>query len=115
MTGIYKITCNSCDKFYLGQTGRPLIERFKEHLPTKNLDNLKSNYARHIIDNNHKYTSIEENMQLIRYCKKGKFMSAIEEFEIYKQTKKDPDKLLNDQLNFNSNQLYDTAIKVSTK
>ena len=41
-------------------------------------------------------------------------MSAIEEFEIYKQTKKDPDKLLNDQLNFNSNQLYDTAIKVST-
>ena len=22
MTGIYKITCNSCDKFYLGQTGK---------------------------------------------------------------------------------------------
>ena len=42
-------------------------------------------------------------------------MSVIEEFEMYKQTKKDPDIPLNNQLNFNSNQLYNTAIKVSTK
>ena len=30
-TGVYKMTCSSCDMFYLGQTGRPFEECYKEH------------------------------------------------------------------------------------
>ena len=38
-------------------------------------------------------------------------MTAIEEYEIYKHSKLNPNNLLNDQLHFNSNYLYDTVIE----
>ena len=112
MTGIYKLKCNDCDKIYLGQTGRPMKDRFKEHLPTGNLNNLKSNFARHIIDHGHKYTNIDNNVDIIQNCSKGKLMNALEEFYIYRESKIDANRLLNDQLKFDSNYLYDTAIKI---
>ena len=113
-TGIYKLKCNDCDKFYLGQTGRPFYIRYKEHLPTKNLTNIKSNFARHIVNNGHKYSNINNNLEPIHICSKGQYMNAIEEFEIYRNFKTHPDIILNDQLKFNSHQLYDTAITLLT-
>ena len=110
-TGIYKLKCNDCDKIYLGQTGRPFKERFKEHLPTKNLENIKSNFAKHIVNENHNYTNLEKNLEPVHLCEKGRLMTAIEEYEIYKHFKINPNILLNDQLQFNSNYLYDTAIE----
>ena len=95
---------------YIGQTGRPFIERFKEHEPTKNLDSIKSNYAKHIIDNDHFYTNIKHNMKLIKPCKKGKSMNAYEEFFIYKEFKNNHRNMLNDQLKYSSNYLFDTAL-----
>ena len=38
-------------------------------------------------------------------------MTATEEYEIYSHFKNNPNNLLNDQLYFNSNYLFDTAIK----
>ena len=29
---VYKINCPDCDSFYVGETNRRLIDRFKEHL-----------------------------------------------------------------------------------
>ena len=29
---VYILTCNQCEKQYIGETGRPFIERWKEHL-----------------------------------------------------------------------------------
>jgi hypothetical protein len=37
----------------------------------------------------------------------------MEEFEIYRASKTHKEQLLNDQLSFRSNRLYDTAIKIS--
>ena len=113
-TGIYKLNCNNCDMFYLGQTGRPFHKRFNEHLPTKNLMNLKSNFAKHIINKDHKYTNIDTNLTPIHICSKGTQMDAIEEFEIYRNFKTNPNLLLNDQLAFNSHHLYDTAMNLLT-
>jgi hypothetical protein len=31
-SGIYKLTCQSCHKMYIGQTGRKLTTRYKEHI-----------------------------------------------------------------------------------
>ena len=43
-------------------------------------------------------------------------MNAIEEYEIYKAYKnKKTEVILNDQLNFQSNILYDTAIRIQNK
>ena len=53
-------------------------------------------------------------MQVIKFCNKGKYMNAYEEFYIYKQYKENPQILLNDQLKFPSNYLFDTAIQKLT-
>jgi hypothetical protein len=31
-SGIYKLQCNTCKMAYIGQSGRPIATRFKEHL-----------------------------------------------------------------------------------
>lgn len=36
---LYKIKCNDCDSYYIGQTGRTFQERYKEH--TKSIYKLK--------------------------------------------------------------------------
>ena len=38
-TGVYKVSCNSCDKIYIGQTGRSFRKRFNDHIPkTQNMN-----------------------------------------------------------------------------
>ena len=43
-------------------------------------------------------------------CRKGKYMDALEEYEVYKAVKINSDYVLNDKLTFSHNILYDTAI-----
>ena len=118
-TGVYKLSCNDCECFYIGQTGRGFYKRFVEHTPKHNVKDLttqsyiKSNYARHLIQENHNYTSFDTNLKPIHVCGKGAYLNAREEFEIYKAHN---DKyyrkfILNDHLHFKSNPLYDTALK----
>ena len=111
------LVCRDCCCFYIGQTGRAFKKRFKEHLPKKDPSRITSNYARHLVDNNHNYTDFASNFQPLHMCKKGRYMSAVEEFEIYKAFKETNTQkvLLNEQLQFQSNSLYDTAIQIQTK
>ena len=101
------------DRFYIGQSGRCFYRRFLERIPKPS--NTKSNFAQHLISSGHKYTSFEENLTALHFCKKGKRMDSLEEFEIYKALKDSNTKnsLLNDQINFASNYLFDTAISLS--
>lgn len=39
-------------------------------------------------------------------------MTTIEEYEIYKAVKREPQNVLNDKLSFQSNLIYDTAIRI---
>ncbi|KAL1130678.1 hypothetical protein AAG570_011920 [Ranatra chinensis] len=52
-SGVYKLQCNTCDLVYIGQTGRRLSDRYKEHLAAFKLNKLTSNYATHLINSNH--------------------------------------------------------------
>ena len=108
-TGVYKMNCSSCDMFYIGQTGRPFEERYKEHLPRRELHKT-SNFARHLMLCNHNYSDFQTNFQPMHCCRKGKYMDALEEYEIYKAVKINSDYVLNDKLTFSHNILYDTAI-----
>jgi len=59
-SGIYKLTCMTCDKAYVGQTSRNLKQRYKEHTRYIKNNNPQSAYALHIL--NHEYSPIEKTM-----------------------------------------------------
>ena len=51
--GIYQLQCPLCNKTYAGQTGRSLYQRYKEHFRNFKPGNFISNFAKHLLDNNH--------------------------------------------------------------
>ena len=53
---VYKISCKNCcsnnkSYFYIGETSRPVRERFKEHLSDARLRRLGTGLGEHILDN----------------------------------------------------------------
>jgi len=108
-TGIYKITCDDCPKFYIGQTGRSFQTRFKEHINDINKIETKSNYALHIKNEKHKYTDFNNNLTILHKVKKGQNMDRLEELEIYKN--KNNSNLLNDKINTKTNKIYELIIQ----
>lgn len=84
-TGVYNIVCDDCNMICIGQTGRHLHERFKEHLPkNNNIGQSKSNHARHLADLNLNCTDFKTNCKPLHYCTKERLVNALEEFKIYK-------------------------------
>ena len=111
-SGIYKIKCSDYDCAYIGQTGRTFAKRFKEHIPGPNQNTISTNYAKHLDSTKHKGSKLNENLKALHICKKGKIMDALEEYEIYKAFKNN-ENLLNEQLKFKNNIIYNTAIKLN--
>lgn len=62
--------CKDCEKFYKGQTRRHFEKLFKEHLP-RAIKIPKSNFAYHLVNNNHSYSNLETNLKLLHICRKG--------------------------------------------
>jgi len=54
-SGIYKITCTTCNKAYVGQTSRNLRQRYKERVRYIKNNKPQSAYAIHILNNKHEY------------------------------------------------------------
>jgi len=106
-SGVYKLKCNDCEHTYIGQTGRSLRERFKEHIPNSKNTKNKSKFSDHIIDEQHSYTDIQTNMKILHKIKKGPKMNIWEEFEIYRHHKPGNSLLLNNKLEFTSHGIYD--------
>jgi hypothetical protein len=85
---IYSLKCNTCNKYYVGQTGRSLKVRLTEHIRYIKTNEPKSAYALHILNNQHEYATIQNSMELISTCKKGWHMNIAENLYIqlyYKQ------------------------------
>jgi len=79
LSGIYRLTCNTCNQAYIGQTGRMINIRYKEHIRYIKTNNPQSAYALHIRNNRHEYGPQEETMQLVKTCTKGKNMKSWEQ------------------------------------
>ena len=88
------------------------MDSYKERLPKGDIRNIKSNFALHVINHNHNYSSFQNSFKPLHFCKKSKLMDALEEFEIYRASKTQGDQFLNEKLPFKSNKLYYTAIRV---
>jgi hypothetical protein len=50
-SGIYQLKCNTCNNAYVGQSGRSITVRHKDHISYIRNNNPKSAYATHILDN----------------------------------------------------------------
>ena len=46
-SGVYQLKCGSCNKIYIGQTGRAFKERIDHHFRSFRLEDGKSKYAEH--------------------------------------------------------------------
>ena len=70
-SGVYRVECEECDSFYVGQTGRALATRFHEH-KTKTTA-VSSHYA--VTGHDPQKLSIS----LLHPASKGRIMNALEE------------------------------------
>jgi hypothetical protein len=102
--GIYKIECNTCNKAYVGQSGREIKTRIKEHISYIRTNKPTSAFAQHILDRNHDYGNITDNVQILKRCQKGKLMNCWE--ALYIQKLKQEANLINEQVTQTSNPLY---------
>ena len=96
--GIYRIDCTDCEKFYIGQTSRNFKIRFKEHiqaLKSGNKTSMKSNFAEHLLESNHEYKNMNENLKILEFENNKQKLSVKEDFHIYNHFKETPQNLLN--------------------
>jgi hypothetical protein len=77
-SGTYRLKCNTCNKVYVGQSGRAIGVRFKEHIRYMKSNNSTSAYATHILENRHEYGTKENKLQLLKACQKGRHMDCWE-------------------------------------
>lgn len=102
-SGVYKIKCPDCESFYIGQTGRNIETRLKEHKAAYNTHTKDSTFANHLIESHHTFPAIE-NTEIIHRCQKSKKLNLLESLEIFKE-KQNPN-LLNDQTELIFSQLF---------
>jgi hypothetical protein len=77
-SGIYSLKCNTCNKKYVGQTGRDIDTRYTEHIRYIRTNNPQSAYGTHILQNRHEYGPKNETLKLLKACNKGTQMNCWE-------------------------------------
>lgn len=99
-SGVYQINCGSCDKVYIGQTGRNFNKRITEHKNNFLKEKTDSTYANHLLSEKHNFN---EDFKILHKENKGKKLNLLESLEINKL--KNTNLLLNDQLDLNGSPL----------
>ena len=72
----YKFLVGDCCCFIVGQTGRSIEIRHREHVRYIKTNNPLSSYALHIINNRHEYGNPEHTIKLLQTWGKGKIMNC---------------------------------------
>jgi len=95
-SGIYKLTCKTCKKAYVGQTSRNLRARHQEHTRYIKNNDPRSAYALHILNNKHEYGTMEETMTLLKKIDKQSLLLPTE--QLYIQTMHGNNELIPEQI-----------------
>ena len=77
-SGVYELKCNTYNKAYIGQSGRSITIRHKEHIRYIRTNNPTSACAMHILDNRHEYGTVKETLKLLQPYNKGTKMNCLE-------------------------------------
>jgi hypothetical protein len=78
-SGVYHLECSTCNKKYVGQTGRPFPFRirFCKHYNDYKYANNRSKFAQHIIDEGHSFGPMNDMMGIMHNTKKGRMLRHI--------------------------------------
>ena len=79
-SGIYQITCPSCNMKYTGQTDRLFNTRFREHLRDFKNGYGKSGFAQHMLENRHAIGTMNDIMDTLFFTNKRRLMDEVESF-----------------------------------
>lgn len=83
-SGIYSITCEDCQKIYVGQTKRNILTRYKEHSSHIKYNRpSKSAVAHHVHTENH-FNISDSNLKLLKRVNKRNYLDAWESIEMRK-------------------------------
>jgi hypothetical protein len=66
MSGIYRLTCNTCKMSYIGQTSRNVNQRYGEHTCYIRNNDPQSAYTQHVLQYLHRYGSITDALFLLK-------------------------------------------------
>lgn len=113
-SGVYKLTCN-CGKCYIGQTGRSISTRVKEHLRDLKSITPSSSFAQHLIYENHDYNK-DNFLNILHFHNKGIILDNLENYEILSHiSNRGIDNILNDQTNpINNKEFLNNIVKYIT-
>ena len=81
-SGIYKITCKTCHKSYVGQTNWNLNLRYREHVRYIKSNDPRSAYALHILNCRHEYGNINKTMTLLKKINRPSHLLPYEQMYI---------------------------------
>ena len=73
-SGIHKLTCKAYNRAYIGQTGRTLTLRYREHIRYIKYNDPQFAYALHILQNIYEYGSLKDNMSLLKPIHKNSML-----------------------------------------
>jgi hypothetical protein len=111
-SGIYKLTCMSCNKSSIGQTSRNLAQRYREHIRYIRNNDPQSAFAQHILRNAHEYGTITDTMTLLKRIHKTSLLIPYEQFFI--QSFHHEDNLIPEQGTGEHNPLFKLALHTNT-
>jgi hypothetical protein len=104
--------CNDCPLKYIGQTGRTLNTRYKEHIHAIRSNNSNTGFANHILNTGHRYGTISNTMKIIKAGKKGKHLNTLEKYYIHRASRNNLQ--LNDTNIDLNNPIFDTLHEIYT-
>jgi hypothetical protein len=110
-SGIYALTCNTCQQIYVGQTSRSLKLWFQEHTRYIRKNSPQSAYALHILENQHEYGPISTTMTLLKHIRTPSLLLPYELYHILSSRKNGT--LLNEQGTGDPNPLIQLALNPS--
>lgn len=103
-SGVYKISCNDCNCEYIGQSGRSVKNRVKEHVHSWKYGKSNSNFANHLLDTGHNFDP-KLNVKLLHMEQKSRKLNNLECLEINRSILKNHTSNLNEQIFLSSSPL----------
>lgn len=103
-SGVYKISCGDCSCEYVGQSGRSINKRIKEHISSWKYGKSNSNFANHLLETGHTFNP-KINVKLLHMEEKSRKLNNLECLEINRSVFKNHTYNLNDQIFLNPSPL----------